>query len=50
MGQESSTQGHQMATKRGLIITNHWSQMAIEIGLVDIKHVMIETFGHFWLL
>jgi len=29
---------------------NHWCQMAIEIGLVIIKHVTIETFGHFWLL
>ncbi len=28
---------------------NHWCQMVIEIGLVVIKHVMIETFSHFWL-
>jgi hypothetical protein len=29
---------------------NHWCQMAIEIGLVVVKHVTIETFSHFWLL
>jgi hypothetical protein len=29
---------------------NRWCQMVIEIGLVVIKHVTIETFDHFWLL